>query len=114
MIQSKWLQLSGEKRRKLGEIHDFKKTDDAKVVDDKVISDGVSESVLEEVFSVEKLQELTGSDSEDQSELFDELVAQTFDGKPKPEKSELGKAIKTVKKTVKKAVKTKSHAKKTK
>lgn len=79
-----WLALSWETRYKLAEAFGMKKVSGTVVEDNRVVEDGYCK-VLYPTFTVERMQDFTGSKSKDVYELFQLCVDKVEDKVQEPQ-----------------------------
>lgn len=78
MNKSLWLKLSGDQRKKIKDLFGIGLTENIEVVDSRVISDGIGDATLAEVFS-EKNELLVKEVGKGEGvELFGKLVGKLF------------------------------------
>lgn len=76
MLQSEWCELPSDIRSLLKQKFNFKNDESAKIIDSWVISDGVSQAVLIDVFTIARMREYTGLDSKKFSDLLKATIEQ--------------------------------------
>ncbi len=83
--KSQWTALHGDVRFKLRQVFSIALTESPNVVDDRVISDGVSETDLRNTFSVTAMRAHLGRKTGECDELFAAVIEKALKGEASPE-----------------------------